>query len=148
MTAMSSDVNIRDNTPQQQEPTKKIQYPKDFYAYDTLMFGNCKHNINLTANTDSRSMELSPNKCITLTLVRQQSCIKFGDSPVPRSLAATYLGTLLTDTGDNKQEVINRIAQSTRACNRLKLLLAQNPHFYLMENVFHSILRIKLLYWL
>ena len=63
--------------------------------------------------TESRyyNMELNLDKCINLTLNRKQSSIKFADgSLVPRKHTATYLGTLLTDNVDNKQEVMNRIA--------------------------------------
>ena len=62
---------------------------------------------------------------------------------------ATYLGTLLTDTVDNKQEVINHIADSTRTCNRLKLFWNKTQKTVPWKiQVFHSILRSKLLYGL
>ena len=102
--------------------------------------------------TESRyyNMELNLDKCINLTLNRKQSSIKFADgSLVPRKHTATYLGTLLTDNVDNKQEVMNRIADSIRTCNRLKLFWtkARNSIPWKIQ-VFHSILRSKLLYGL
>ena len=71
-------------------------------------------------------MELNLDKCINFILQRKQSSMKFADgSLVRRKHAATYLGTLLTDTVDNKQEIMNRIADSIRTCNILKLSWAK-----------------------
>ena len=127
MAAMFSDIKARLNTPKQREPIEGIQYSEVLYADDTLIFGNYTYHINLLLKeiqTESRyyNMELNLDKCINLTLNRKQSSIKFADgSLVPRKHTATYLGTLLTDNVDNKQEVMNRIADSIRTCNRLKL---------------------------
>ena len=155
MAAMFSDIKARLNTPKQREPIEGIQYSEVLYADDTLIFGNYTYHINLLLKeiqTESRyyNMELNLDKCINLTLNRKQSSIKFADgSLVPRKHAATYLGTLLTDNVDNKQEVMNRIADSIRTCNRLKLFWtkAQNSISWKIQ-VFHSILRSKLLYGL
>ena len=152
---MFSDIKARLNTPKQREPIEGIQYSEVLHADDTLIFGNYTYHISLLLKemqTESRyyNMELNLDKCINLTLNRKQSSIKFADgSLVPRKHTATYLSTLLTDNVDNKQEVMNRIADSIRTCNRLKLFWtkAQNSISWKIQ-VFHSILRSKLLYGL
>lgn len=81
-----------------------------------------------------------------MPLNRKQSSIKFaGGSLVPRKHTATYLGTLLTDTVDSKKEVMNRIADSVRTCNRLKLFRTSMSWDKLS---FHFILRSKLLIYM
>ena len=65
-------------------------------------------------------MELNLHICVNLTLNQKQSSIKFADgSLVPRKHTATYLGILFIDTVGNKKEVMNRIVNSVRTCNRL-----------------------------
>ena len=154
MAAMFSDIKARLNTPKQREPIEGIQYSEVLYADDTLIFGNYTCHINLLLKeiqTESRffNMELNLDRCINLTLNRKQSSIKFADgSLVPRKHTTRYLGTLLTDNVDNEQEVMNRIA-AIRTCNRLKPFWtkAENSISWKIQ-VFHSILRSKLLYGL
>ena len=151
MAAMVNDIKTRLNTPTQREPIEGIRYSEVLYADDTLMFGNYARNINLLLKemqTESRyyNMELNLDKCINFTLNRKQSSIKFADgSLVPSKHTATYLGTLLTDNVDNKQEVMNRIADSIRTCNRLKLFWTKAQDSISWEiQAFHSILWSKL----
>lgn len=96
------------------------------------------------------NMELNLDKCINLTINRRQSSIKFIDGTfVPRKHIATYLGTLLTDTVDNKKEIMNRLVDCTRTCNRLKLFWTKaNTTIPWKIQVFHSIVRSKLMYGL
>lgn len=98
-------------------------------------------------------MELNLDKCVNLTLnwkQSYQSSIKYLDgTAVPRKRSAVYLGTLLTDTVDNHKEIMKRIADCTRTCNRLKLFWNQaRTSIKWKVQVFHSILRSKLPYGL
>ena len=96
------------------------------------------------------NMELNLEKCINLTLNRHQSSIRYMDGTlVPRKQSATYLGTLLSDTVDNRKEIMNRIFDSTRICNKLKLFWNKaRTSLRWKLKVFHSIIRSKLLYGL
>ena len=155
MSAMFTDIKSRLNTPKQQEPIRGIKYTEILYADDTLIFGNYTKHINMLLAEIQRessyyNMELNLDKCINLTLNRHQSSIKYMDGTlVPRKQSATYLGTLLTDTVDNRKEIMNRIFDSTRTCNKLKLFWNKaRTSLRWKIKVFHSIIRSKLLYGL
>ena len=51
-----------------------------------------------------------------------------------RKQSATYLGTLLTDTVDNRKEIMSRIFDSTRTCNKPQTVLEQSADVIMMEN--------------
>ena len=114
-----------------------------------LIFGNYTdytHHINLLLKTNQHesryyNMELNMEKCVNLTVNRRQSSIKFEDGTlVPRKHAATYLGTLLTETVHNNKGILNRIADYTRTCNRLKLFWSKaNTAIPCKTQVFHTI---------
>ena len=155
MSAMFTDIKSRLNTPKQQEPIRGIKYTEILYADDTLIFGNYTKHINMLLAEIQRessyyNMELNLDKCINLTLNRHQSSIRYMDGTlVPRKQSATYLGTLLTDTVDNRKEIMNRIFDSTRTCNKLKLFWNKaRTSLRWKIKVFHSIIRSKLLYGL
>ena len=155
MSAMFTDIKSRLNTPKQQEPIRGIKYTEILYADDTLIFGNYTKHINMLLAEIQRessyyNMELNLDKCINLTLNRHQSSIRYMDGTlVPRKQFATYLGTLLTDTVDNRKEIMSRIFDSTRTCNKLKLFWNKaRTSLRWKIKVFHSIIRSKLLYGL
>ena len=155
MSAMFTDIKSRLNTPKQQEPIRGIKYTEILYADDTLIFGNYTKHINMLLAEIQRessyyNMELNLDKCINLTLNRHQSSIRYMDGTlVPRKQSATYLGTLLTDTVDNRKEIMSRIFDSTRTCNKLKLFWNKaRTSLRWKIKVFHSIIRSKLLYGL
>ena len=152
---MFTDIKSRLNTPKQQEPIRGIKYTEILYADDTLIFGNYTKHINMLLAEIQResnyyNMELNLDKCINLTLNRHQSSIRYMDGTlVPRKQSATYLGTLLTDTVDNRKEIMSRIFDSTRTCNKLKLFWNKaRTSLRWKIKVFHSIIRSKLLYGL
>ena len=95
-------------------------------------------------------MERNLDKCNDLTINRTQSSIKYSDGAmIPRKQAERYLGTLLTDAVDNRQELANRIADAAHTCKRLKLFWnkAQATSVWKIR-VFHAIVQSKLLYGL
>ena len=66
---------------------------------------------------------------------------------MPRKSSATYLGTLLTDTFNNKMEISNRLNDCIVTCNRLKLFWQKaNTSVQYKLQVFNAIIRSKLLY--
>ena len=155
MSTLFHDIKQRLTTPKQKEPLSGIEYTEILFADDTLIFGNYTHHINLLLKEiqlESKyyNMELNLDKCVNLTLNQKQSSVKYLDgTPVPRKKSAFYLGTLLTDTVDNHREIMNRIADCTRTCNQLKLFWNKaKTSIKWKVQVFHSILRSKLLYGL
>ena len=89
-------------------------------------------------------------KCINLTCDQKTSSIKYQDgSTVPRQRHAVYLGTILSDTIDNKLEIPNRLAMVTRTCGQLKLLWSKaNTSTKWKLQVFNAIIKTKLMYGL
>ena len=86
----------------------------------------------------------------TSRLNRKQSSVKYVDGTlVPRKKTAMYLGTTLTDTVDNHNEIMNRLTACTRTADRLKLFWNKaNTTVKWKIQVFHAIVRSKLLYGL
>ena len=155
MSAIFSDIKERMSTPKQREPIPGIQYSEVLYADDTLVFGTYTKHINMLIREIQReskyyNMELNLDKCINLTINRTQSSIKYSDGTmILRKQAARYLDTLLTDTVDNRQELVNRIADAARTCNRLKLFWNKAQTTIIWKiHVFHAIVQSKLLYGL
>ena len=69
--------------------------------------------------------------------------------PIPRKDSATYLGTLLEDTLDNRAEVSNRIGGCIATCNRSKLLWNKaNNSIARKIPMFNAIVRSRLRYGL
>ena len=68
---------------------------------------------------------------------------------MPREKKATYLGTILSDTIDNKVEVAKRLAEATATANKLKIFWnkASNPAWWKIR-AYDAIIRSKLLYGL
>ena len=94
-------------------------------------------------------------KCVNPTANKKQSSVRFSPSGpaqgrlVPRKSSATYLGTLLTDTFDNRAEVSNRVGDCIATCNRMKLFWNKaNNSIEWKIQVFNAIVRSKLLYGL
>ena len=66
---------------------------------------------------------------------------------MPRKSSASYLGTLLTDSFNNKAEVANRLTDCIATCHRLKLFWKKaNTSIKWKIQVFNAIIRSKLLY--
>ena len=111
MSAIFSDVKERMSTPKQREPIPGIQYSEVLYADDTLVFGTYTKRTNrlireIQQESQYYNMELNLDKCINLTINRTQSSIKYSDGTmIPRKQAVKYLGKLLTDAIDNRQEL-------------------------------------------
>ena len=95
-------------------------------------------------------MKLNLGKCVSLTLNRNQSSIKFLDgTPVPRKTQAVYLGALLTDSADNHKEVRRRIGAVHATIKQLHPLWAQactSVNWRL--RVFEAVINSKILYGL
>ena len=95
-------------------------------------------------------MKLNLGKCVSLTLNRNQSSVKFLDgTPVPRKTQAVYLGALLTDSADNHKEVIRRIGAVHATIKQLHPLWAQactSVNWRL--RVFEAVINSKILYGL
>ena len=67
----------------------------------------------------------------------------------PRKNSAMYLGTLLTDSFDNRAEVMNRLGDCVATCRRMKLFWNKaNTSVKWKIQVFNAIVRSKLLYGL
>jgi hypothetical protein len=82
---------------------------------------------------------LNYGKCVNFTANQWVSSVRFSPtgqaagSLVPRKASATYLGTLLTHSFNDKAEVANRLNDCIATCNRLKLFW-KNQHNSQMEN--------------
>ena len=155
MSALFCDIKDRLNTPKQKEPIEGLEYTEVLYADDTLIFGNHTQNINrhlkeIQVESKYYNMELNLDKCINITINRKQSSVKYVDGTlVPRKKTAMYLGTTLTDTVDNHNEIMNRLTACTRTADRLKLFWNKaNTTVKWKIQVFHAIVRSKLLYGL
>ena len=121
MCAMFKDIKTESNSPKQNELLPGIEFAEIFYADDTRLSGTHTHRISnllhaIQAESRYFNMSVKYGKCINLTLNHGTSSIKYvGGTLVPHKPAATYLGSLLTDTVDNHREV----------CNHMQMLL---PH--------------------
>ena len=150
---MFADIKERLKSPKQLEPIKGIYFAEILYADDTLIFGDHTASINhLLKEIEQKStyynMNLNYRKCINLTCNQKTSSIKNQDaSTVPRQRQAVYLGTILSDTIDNKLEIHNRLAMVTRTCGQFKLFWSKaNTSTKWKLQVFNAIIKTKFVY--
>ena len=160
MGALFSDIKVELNTPRQHQPIDGIYFSEILYADDTLIFGASTHCVNVLLHAIEKhsayfGLTLNYGRCVNLTANQKQSSVRFSPSGpaqgklVPRKNSATYLGTLLPDTFDNRAEVSNRIGDCIATCNRLKLFWNKaNTSIKWKIQVFNAIVRSKLLYGL
>lgn len=155
MTAIFQDIKAKINTPKQVEPIPGIHFSEILYADDTLIFGTHTHTINklihaIQARSAKYNMELNRKRCINLTLNQSQSSVKFLDGiAVPRGHHSEYLGATLTDTVDNRKEILRRIGQVSGIANQLGILWNKARTSITWKlRVAESVLYSKLLYGL
>ena len=160
MGALFSDIKTELCTKRQQEPIDGIGFAEVLYADDTLIFGANTHCINvllhaIERHSDYYGLKLNYDKCVNLTANQRISSVRFSPTGpaqgrlVPRKHAAVYLGSLLTDSFDNKAEVLNRLGDCIATANRLKLFWQKAKTSITWKiQVFHAIVRSKLLYGL
>ena len=158
MSAMFTDIKSELNTPKQRQPFDGISFAEILFADDTLIFGANTHCINVLLHAIERhsayfGLKLNYSKCINLTANQRISSVRFSPNGpaagalVPRKSSATYLGTLLTDSFNNKAEVANRLNDCIATCNRLKLFWKKaRTSIKWKIQVFNAIIRSKLLY--
>ena len=94
-------------------------------------------------------------KCVNITANQRISSVRFSlDGPaqgrlVPRKHAASYLGSLLTDSFDNRAEILNRLGDCIATANRMKVFRNKaNTSVRWKLQVLNAIIRSKLLYGL
>ena len=98
--------------------------------------------------------KLNYDKCINISANQSISSVRFPPTgPAAGQLlkkrAAVYLGSLLTDSRDNKAEIINRLEDCIATANRMKLFwLRANTTVKWKIQVSNAIVRWKLLYGL
>ena len=160
MAALFLDVRRELSTPRQLQPLDGIFFSQVLYADDTLIFGANTHCINILLHAIERhskyyGVNLNYGKCINLTANQRQSSVHFSQTGpgqgqlVPRKNSAMYLGTLLTDSFDNRAEVMNRLGDCVATCRRMKLFWNKaNTSVKWKIQVFNAIVRSKLLYGL
>ena len=158
MGALFADIKTELCTRRQMEPIDGIYFSEILYADDTLIFGANTQCINRLLHAIERHSEyfglkLNYDKCVNLTANQRVTSVRFApEGPaagrlVPRQKSATYLGTLLTDTFDNKAEVANRLGDCIGTCKRMGLFWNKaNTSKKWKIQVFNSIIRSKLLY--
>lgn len=160
MGAMFADIKRELNTPKQRMPIQGIPFAEILYADDTLIFGANTHCINILLHRIEKhstyyGLRLNYDKCVNLTANQRISSVRFDPEGlaegklVPRKKAATYLGTMLTDTVDNASEISNRLGDCIATGNRLKIFWTKaNTSVKWKIQVFNAIIRSKLLYGL
>ena len=113
------------------------------YADDTFISGantQCINRLLHTIERHSTYFGLKPkyDKCVNLTASQPAASVRFAPQGpaagrlVPRQKSASYLGTLLSDTFDNKAEVANRLGDCIGTCNAWGCF-GQDKHFHTME---------------
>ena len=160
MDALFSDIKVELCTKRQQEPIDGVHFAEILYADDTLIFGANTHCINVLLHAIERyseyyGLKLNYGKCINITANQRISSVSFSRTGpaegqlVPRKRAAVYLGSLLTDSFDNKAEIFNRLGDCIATANRMKLFwLKANTTVKWKIQIFNAIVRSKLLYGL
>ena len=160
MGALFADVKAELNTPRQQQPIDGIHFSEILFADDTLIFGANTHCVNVLLHAIEKhsaysGLVLNYGNCVNLTANQKQSSVRFSPTGpaqgalVPRKKSALYLGTLHTDSFDNRAEISNRLGDCIATCNRLKLFWNKtNTSLKWNMQVFSSIVRSKLLYGL
>jgi hypothetical protein len=160
MGALFSDLKDELRTPRQQEPIDGIYFSEVLFADDTLIFGANTRCINVLLHAIERhshyfGLNLNYDKCINITANQRVSSVRFSPTGpgqgklVPRKNSAVYLGTLLTDSNNNKAEILNRLGDCIATANRMKLFWTKaNTTVKWKIQVFNAIIRSKLLYGL
>lgn len=160
MGALFSDLKKELCTKRQQEPIDGIHFSEVLYADDTLTFGANTHCINVLLHAIERhskyfGLQLNYDKCVNITANQRISSVRFSlDGPaqgrlVPRKHAASYLGSLLTDSFDNRAEILNRLGDCIATANRMKVFWNKaNTSVRWKLQVLNAIIRSKLLYGL
>ena len=160
MGALFADIKMELCTPRQLQPLDGVYFSEILFADDTLIFGANTQCINKPLHAIERhsayyGLKLNYGKCVNRTANQRVSSVRFSpDGPaagrlVPRQRSATYLGTLLTDTFDNKAEIANRLGDCIATCNRLKIFWKKaSTSIKWKIQVFNAIIRSKLLYGL
>ena len=157
MGALFSDLKDELRTPRQQEPIDGIYFSEVLFADDTLIFGANTRCINVLLHAIERhshyfGLNLNYDKCINITANQRVSSVRFSPTGpgqgklVPRKNSAVYLGTLLTDSNNNKAEILNRLGDCIATANRMKLFWTKaNTTVKWKIQVFNAIIRSKLL---
>ena len=156
MGALFSDLKRELCTKRQQEPIDGIHFAEVLYADDTLIFGANTHCINVLLHAIERhskyfGLQLNYEKCVNITANQRTSSVRFSpDGPaqgrlVPRKHAASYLGSLLTDSFDNRAEILNRLGDCIATANRMKVFWNKaNTSVRWKLQVLNAIIRSKL----
>ena len=132
MGALFQDIKRELVSRRQQEPIDGILFSEILYADDTLIFGANTRCINVLLHAIEKhsayyGLKLNYDKCVNITSNQRISSVRFSPTGpaegrlVPRKHSAVYLGSLLTDSFDNKAEVLNRLGDCIATANRLKL---------------------------
>ena len=160
MGALFSDLKVELCTPRQQEPIDGIHFSEVLFADDTLIFGAGTRCINVLLHAIERHSEyfglkLNYDKCINITANQRVSSVRFSPTGpgqgklVPGKSSAAYLGTILSDTFNNKAELLNRLGDCIATANRMKIFWNKaNTSIRWKIQVFNAIIRSKLLYGL
>ena len=160
MAAMFADLKKELCIRRQQEPIDGIHFAEVLYADGTPIFGANTHCINVLLHAIQKhskyfGLQLSYDKCVNITANQRISFVRFSpDGPaqgilVPRRRSANCLGSLLTDSFDNRAEISNRLADCIATANRMKLFWQKaNTTVRWKLQVLSAIVRSKLLYGL
>ena len=155
-----NDIKTELITRRQREPIDGILFSEVLFADDTLIFGANARCINVLLHAIERHSEyyglkLNLDKCVNVLANQRISSVRFYPNRpaqgrlVPRKHSAAYLGSLLTDSFDNKTEVLNRLGDCIATANRLKLFWQKARTSVRWKiQVFHAIVRSKLLHGL
>ena len=159
MGALFQDVKREPISRRQQEPIDGILFSEILYADDTLISGANTRCINVLLHAIENTRRMGSNSTTTNALTScvisefhqfaspQLACRR--QTIVPRKHSAVYVGSLLTDSFDNKAEVLNRLGDCIATANRLKLFWQKARTSVKWKiQVFHAIIRSKLLYGL
>ena len=153
MGALFADLKRELCTKRQQEPIDGIYFAEVLYADDTLIFGASTQCINellhaIEWHSKYFGLQLNYDKCVNITANQRISSVRFSPQGpargrmVPRKHAASYLGTLLTDSFDNRAEILNRIGDCIATVNRMKLFWNKaNTTVKWKNQVFNAIIR-------
>jgi hypothetical protein len=100
-------------------------------------------------------LNLNYDKCINIAANQRVSSVRFSPTGpgqgklVSRKKSAIHLGTLLTDSFNNKEEILNRLGDCIATANRMKLFWTKTKSSVKWKiQVFNAIIRSKLLYGL
>ena len=135
-----------------------MYFSEILFADDTLIFGTNTHCINVLFHVIERhshyfGLNLNYDKCINIAANQRVSSVRFSPTGpgqgklVSRKKSAIHLGTLLTDSFNNKEEILNRLGDCIATANRMKLFWTKTKSSVKWKiQVFNAIIRSKLLY--